>query len=545
MAIDLLKKQCVLFFVLALSFVQYSFAEDNFSTDLGNEVTWVAEKRWPSDAPFSSIKEFFAGSSDSFGLMGGTYTSLLEFEVIQRKNYVIDFRNSALIGNFDHWLFDMEGRLVKHFAGGLLSNQSNPYFLRNGREVVLMPGNYYLITSQASQFNIAPPTPFVMEEEEYIREINIGNTITLVGLGVFVGLFFYYLVLSVTRLSLVDLSYAIFIAGNLLFNATTLQVLPQLTGVQWYGGASWPILFSNIAYIVFVMSLLQISRQADKYMWWVGVTVIALFSSFVVLSVVMPHWQNEFNRFAVGLFLLFGVIAGIYKSLKRNIVARWYLVANAGFVVLGSVAISQEQIADLKTIYMSHIGLIAVTWEVLFLSCVIAYQMSRLQHEKTRALKQAKEMLEIAHTDALTQLPNRYAMEKKLKTVAKGEGFIYIDLDGLKSCNDNYGHDMGDALLVTFSERLTAALPANAQLYRISGDEFGLVFCESCISRITEALDDLDQTIRTLFLPSVGVSYGAAHFQTNGDYEAVVREADQNMFNNKKKKYQKLTQYEI
>ncbi len=98
-----------------------------------------------------------------------------------------------------------------------------------------------------------------MAEEEYIREINLGNTITLLGLGVFVGLFFYYLVLSVTRLSLVDLSYALFIAGNLVFNATTLHVLPQLMGVQWYGGASWPILFSNIAYIVFVMSLLQIS----------------------------------------------------------------------------------------------------------------------------------------------------------------------------------------------------------------------------------------------------------------------------------------------
>ncbi|EED24773.1 ggdef family protein [Vibrio sp. 16] len=225
--------------------------------------------------------------------------------------------------------------------------------------------------------------------------------------------------------------------------------------------------------------------------------------------------------------------------------ARWYLVANAGFVVLGSIAISQEQIADLKTIYMSHIGLIAVTWEVLFLSCVIAYQMTRLQHEKTRALKQAKDMLEIAHTDALTQLPNRYAMEKKLKTAASGEGFIYIDLDGLKSCNDNYGHEMGDELLVTFSERLMAALPNNAELYRISGDEFGLVFSESNVSRIKTALDELDQTLRTQFLPSVGVSYGAAHFQTNGDYEAVVREADKNMFNNKKRKYQQLTEYEI
>ncbi|WP_052132435.1 sensor domain-containing diguanylate cyclase [Vibrio variabilis] len=542
---DTLRKQCALLFILALGFVQYSFAEDNFSTIFQNEVTWVADKRWSSDAPFNDINEFFNGSSDSFGLTGGTYTSLLEFKVSHPKNYVIDFRNSALIGKFDHWLFDVEGRLVAHFAGGLLSNEPNPYFLRNGREAMLTPGHYYLITSQASQFNIAPPTPFIMAEEEYIREINLGNTITLLGLGVFVGLFFYYLVLSVTRLSLVDLSYALFIAGNLVFNATTLHVLPQLMGVQWYGGASWPILFSNIAYIVFVMSLLQISRQADKYMWWIGATVIALFSSFVLLSFFMPHWQNEFNRFSVGLFLLFGVIAGIYKSLKRSIVARWYLVANAGFVVLGSIAISQEQIADLKTIYMSHIGLIAVTWEVLFLSCVIAYQMTRLQHEKTRALKQAKDMLEIAHTDALTQLPNRYAMEKKLKTAASGEGFIYIDLDGLKSCNDNYGHEMGDELLVTFSERLMAALPNNAELYRISGDEFGLVFSESNVSRIKAALDELDQTLRTQFLPSVGVSYGAAHFQTNGDYEAVVREADKNMFNNKKRKYQQLTEYEI
>ncbi|WP_052706116.1 sensor domain-containing diguanylate cyclase [Vibrio galatheae] len=377
-----------------------------------------------------------------------------------------------------------------------------------------------------------------MPEAEYKQEIQLGNSITLIGLGIFFGLFFYYFVLSITRLSWVDLSYAAFILGNLIFNATSLLVIPRLLDIHWYGGASWPILLSNIAYLLFVMKLLGIQRSQDRWVWWLGTALIALFSGFLLLSFFFIHYQNEFNRSAVGMFLLFGVIAGSYKVWRGNIVARWYLLANFGFVLFGTVAISQEQVADLKTIYMAHFGLIAVVCEVLMLSCVIAYQMTRLQQEKVLALRQAEAHLKIAQTDVLTQLPNRYAMEEALQQVTGRDVFIYIDLDGLKRCNDNFGHEMGDNLLISFGKKLDALLPKNSRLFRISGDEFGVIAPSRSKNKVTKALQKLDQELKHEFLPNVGVSYGVARFDELASSHSVVRKADERMFVSKRAKHQ-------
>lgn len=476
---------------------------------------------------------------DSFRLTGGTHVSELRFSLTTADDYVIDFRNSALIGVFHHWLYDENGQQIAYFDGGLLdSDTHNDYFLRNGRDVRLPEGKYRLVTWQSSQFNIAPPTPFIMSKTAYMSEIKLGNSITLLGLGILFGLFFYYLVLSITRHSWVDFSYAGFILGNLLFNATSLLVLPQLVGIHWYGGASWPILFSNIAYLLFVLQLLGIKRENDRWIWRLGVGLIALFSLFVLLSTIFVNLQNEFNRFAVGLFLLYGVVAGGYKVWQGHIIARWYLVANFGFVLFGSIAISQEQIAGLKTIYMAHLGLIAVVCEVLMLSCVIAYQMTRLQQEKAVALRQAEAHLKQAKTDALTQLPNRYAMEEGLQQATPNDVFVYVDLDGLKRCNDNFGHEMGDNLLVSFGEKLSSMLPEASCLYRISGDEFGIISPEHHQTAITQVLEQLDQDLKYDFLPNVGVSFGIAHFEANRSNFSAVKQADERMFEHKRAKYQ-------
>ncbi|MBI9110672.1 GGDEF domain-containing protein [Maridesulfovibrio ferrireducens] len=85
----------------------------------------------------------------------------------------------------------------------------------------------------------------------------------------------------------------------------------------------------------------------------------------------------------------------------------------------------------------------------------------------------------LALHDQVTGLPNRnmfYAQLKKSIAMAKRNKYtlalLYIDLDGFKSVNDDFGHDAGDTLLRTIGKRLSTAVRESDTACRIGGDEF-------------------------------------------------------------------------
>lgn len=84
-----------------------------------------------------------------------------------------------------------------------------------------------------------------------------------------------------------------------------------------------------------------------------------------------------------------------------------------------------------------------------------------------------------SYTDDLTDLPNRRSVYENLVSLftqcLKEERVVlvcYIDLDGFKSINDQYGHEAGDALLVAVGRRLRMATLPGDIIGRIGGDEF-------------------------------------------------------------------------
>ncbi|MEK6637525.1 MAG: GGDEF domain-containing protein [Pseudomonadota bacterium] len=92
------------------------------------------------------------------------------------------------------------------------------------------------------------------------------------------------------------------------------------------------------------------------------------------------------------------------------------------------------------------------------------------------------ELEQLADTDTLTPLPNRRAFMRRLEAVVQyaerhktPAAILYIDLDGLKRVNDDYGHHVGDAILLHLARLLTENLRATDMVARIGGDEFGLI----------------------------------------------------------------------
>lgn len=92
---------------------------------------------------------------------------------------------------------------------------------------------------------------------------------------------------------------------------------------------------------------------------------------------------------------------------------------------------------------------------------------------------------QLAHFDALTGLPNRVQLARRLEqAMAQARacgwqlGVAYLDLDGFKPVNDRLGHSAGDRLLVIVAGRLTRALRPLDCVARLGGDEFVLLMPE-------------------------------------------------------------------
>lgn len=82
----------------------------------------------------------------------------------------------------------------------------------------------------------------------------------------------------------------------------------------------------------------------------------------------------------------------------------------------------------------------------------------------------------VKHIDTLTELPNRTGLGPELdRLVAAGEpvALAVLDLDHFLEVNSEFGHDVGDQLLIGLAALLREALQQG--VYRISGDEFAVV----------------------------------------------------------------------
>jgi len=137
---------------------------------------------------------------------------------------------------------------------------------------------------------------------------------------------------------------------------------------------------------------------------------------------------------------------------------------------------------------------------------------------------------QLAETDHLTGLHNRYAFDSYLKRksveVLKLDSILallLIDLDHFKVVNDSYGHDTGDQLLSKFAKRLEKVASPTAFIARIGGDEFGVILSgEDCKSDAIRLASDLIASMSKPLrfkgkVESLTVSIGMAIIPDNSD----------------------------
>lgn len=176
---------------------------------------------------------------------------------------------------------------------------------------------------------------------------------------------------------------------------------------------------------------------------------------------------------------------------------------------------------------------------------LVHLKIKHLQDE----LRQKNALLtELSTTDSLTKVNNRrHFLELARKEMERSErlglmlSLVMFDVDHFKEINDQHGHQAGDEVLQAICRKVNETLREYDIFGRYGGDEFTILLPQTDLSHAHRVGERLEAGVQTLKLASLKgtkltISVGvASRSPSNRDLEALLRKADQALYEAKKR----------
>lgn len=166
-----------------------------------------------------------------------------------------------------------------------------------------------------------------------------------------------------------------------------------------------------------------------------------------------------------------------------------------------------------------------------FLESLCFFIKTAMEREKEKT-----KLKNLSYVDSLTYAQNRNHFNEYIEQNRNKElhslGVIYLDLNGLKEINDKMGHIAGDTLIITASYALQEIFLDNS--YRVGGDEF--VVIEQDVSELL-FFDQYAKLLKRMKELEISVATGCVWKETCSNLSETLQEADQKMYEDKKRYY--------
>ncbi|QNP59376.1 diguanylate cyclase [Paenacidovorax monticola] len=259
-----------------------------------------------------------------------------------------------------------------------------------------------------------------------------------------------------------------------------------------------------------------------------------------------PRGATAFMSLVGPLPSLLSIPAALRRVREKDPVGTTLLFAWLAYGAAAAVMVGLVQGWLPANFWTMHSFQLGATIDMLLFMRVLGLRSRALHLAAIDAHRERDTLHSLAHTDPLTGLPNRRGLH-----VALGNSLLrcgpqhlvavyMLDLDGFKPVNDQYGHDVGDELLVAVTRRLLGHVRESDVVARLGGDEF--VVMTSHLSQPEQAHDlgmKLLDAFRSPFALGdlqvhVGLTIGYALApHDSGDAIGLLRLADAAMYSGK------------
>nr|WP_122011647.1 GGDEF domain-containing protein [Maliibacterium massiliense] len=297
----------------------------------------------------------------------------------------------------------------------------------------------------------------------------------------------------------------------------------------------------SMAAIVMNQPLASFNNQINEAGNLKGIPVLLGFALAGVLLQLMCRASIQ-HRFRLILdypqhqFFLLEIMAGLFFYLFLNLML-YSTQRNDIFLKIWSI----------KSCLFSMIGFyiaMRYTWRICELD---AYQEKNRRIAQQLEAQQQEEMQlrQRVILDAMTGFYNRQYAEKTIAALARQHAdftLCFLDLDGLKSVNDRFGHDAGDRYILTATRIIQNACRSGVDLlFRYGGDEFLVVFMGLSCAASQERAEDINRRLHAIqseeaFVYPLSLSYGIVHSTAYSDWRDLIHAADQKMYAQKQQK---------
>jgi diguanylate cyclase len=341
--------------------------------------------------------------------------------------------------------------------------------------------------------------------ELYLRVENVGSMILPVTLnapaaflsralgeqmlqGLLTGLALCLLIYSLAQwVSLGEhlfVKYAILISGSLLFTLSQFGVGAQFV---WPGNI-WMVHHSGglSALIAATGSFLFIQQALagpDLKPWLSRLMTVGASLTTLSALVFAFDWIDVYQVTTIISILglmpcVLGFPGALTRARRGDRVGIYFLLAWAVYLVSTAILIEVIKGRIGVNFWTMHSFQFGASIDMLLFMRVLGLRTKALQTAMQHATIERESLVTMANTDPLTGLPNRRSLNSSVSAAIQHAGpdkllAVYmLDLDGFKQVNDQYGHDVGDELLVAVAGRLKANLRNSDVVSRLGGDEF-------------------------------------------------------------------------
>jgi diguanylate cyclase (GGDEF)-like protein len=232
-------------------------------------------------------------------------------------------------------------------------------------------------------------------------------------------------------------------------------------------------------------------------------------------------------------------------SVTQIIIRLVIIIASAELLIMTVLLKLPLTIGPYAEIFLDTAILVLISVPIIYILIVMPYISAR-----DEVVLKIEHM---AYHDSLTGLANRRLLskylEKLLSSLVRYKSYgavLFIDLDGFKLINDDYGHDAGDIVLIEVASRLKLFARTEDIVSRIGGDEFVLVLSQLGTNeqiankKALSVLERIQQELRKEINVAgselkVDSSIGLRLLRPEvADFEAVLADADEAMYLSKK-----------
>lgn len=324
--------------------------------------------------------------------------------------------------------------------------------------------------------------------------------------------------------------------------------LSQIPIVHLMLGNGMAIRMLSYATLPFVLAFAAVfvSRRKTRKEQAVAGIVALICMIWGVLTVVLDTFgfvsyvrTLSYTQYFILLLMLIVVVQSIinFKNYKKKTFQqKIYMYGNVGLILASGW--DMYRVYNLGTADYSRNVRVALLIYSLFVGVDFFAEFI----EYVKRAESVNVMEKLAHADGLTGISNRMAfdelIEEIIKTDRKEVSVVQLDVNNLKTMNDEFGHLEGDKLLKMVALTIEAAFP-DGQCFRYGGDEFVVVFLHRDRDAIEIEIDKFLERQESINLKQelkipMSVAYGYAILDDRSTIFDTIKKADDAMYNKKR-----------